>query len=273
MLPHPLFTFRGYPVSAYLVCLGLAMITGWTLAWVTARRVSIPYRFIWDAWFGSAALAWLGARSWHFLLTVIPGGSAAHHSWSSPDAAGVASIGAIAAFLLALAILVRIDRRIRHRSEAALDCFLPGLAGAEAVARLGCFSAGCCHGCPAYGLPWAVTFPMDSGCSFAGIPVHPTQIYQSLGCGFLALFLYAIAGSNRSSAFPISGLAVYSLGYGALRFVTEGFRGDQSPILAGLSLNQILSLALLGTGLVLVFRHGDRAAMRNREPALTGPLP
>ncbi|UCE47667.1 MAG: prolipoprotein diacylglyceryl transferase, partial [Phycisphaerales bacterium] len=46
-----------------------------------------------------------------------------------------------------------------------------------AIAKLGCLLNGCCHGKPC-SLPWAITFPEAASTAPAGIPIHPTQIYE-----------------------------------------------------------------------------------------------
>jgi phosphatidylglycerol:prolipoprotein diacylglycerol transferase len=75
-------------------------------------------------------------------------------------------------------------------SLAALgDCAVVGVGVAVALARVGCFLAGCCHGLPSSG-PWAVQFPAKSlpweaqlhaGLideeAVASLAVHPLQLY------------------------------------------------------------------------------------------------
>ena len=63
-----------------------------------------------------------------------------------------------------------------------------GRAGTRAFGRMGCFFNGCCYGRPC-SLPWAVTFPPPH--VMAGIPVHPTEIYEALGN------LMIFAGTHR----------------------------------------------------------------------------
>ncbi|MBL9128230.1 MAG: prolipoprotein diacylglyceryl transferase [Verrucomicrobiales bacterium] len=243
-------------MSAYLLFLALSAGVGFAVLWAAAKRAALPSRFVWDTWFASAALAWFGARVASGWLQAVAPDATTDLLGQGISSGGIASIGAIAVFLVAITGMAHLDRRVAHRPAEARDCFLPSLAAAEAVARLGCFSAGCCHGTPAYSLPWAVTFPETSACSFAHIPVHPTQLYQSLGCLGLAVLLYGVTGTGHPDRRRVSGLTLYLVGYGSLRFVVESFRGDLSPSLGGTPVNSCLSLGLVGLGILHAFRHG-----------------
>jgi phosphatidylglycerol:prolipoprotein diacylglycerol transferase len=71
------------------------------------------------------------------------------------------------------------------------DLMTPSLALGIALGRIGCFLNGCCFGEPC-DLPWAVSFGPGSiaGLQFAGVHLHPTQIYESLiALGIMAVIL------------------------------------------------------------------------------------
>ena len=93
---------------------------------------------------------------------------------------------------LLLAVPVAVWYMRKHRLDAwtIADIFAPYIALGHAVGRLGCFSAGCCYGEHAEDLPWAVTFLHPESLAKIGIPLHPTQIYESIG--ELANFLILI---------------------------------------------------------------------------------
>ncbi len=101
-----------------------------------------------------------------------------------------------------------------------LDVLAPGLALGHAIGRLGCFFNGCCFGKPC-SLPWAVKFPAQH--IMAGVPVHPTQLYEVAGnIGiFVGLTLF-----YRLKRFDGQVWWLYVLSYGVLRFVIEFYRGD-----------------------------------------------
>ncbi|MDQ7773793.1 MAG: prolipoprotein diacylglyceryl transferase [Elusimicrobiales bacterium] len=131
---------------------------------------------------------------------------------------------------------------------AAADFTAPALALAHAFGRLGCLMAGCCHGAPAGGAP-GVAFT-DPLClvepSLLGVPLHPVQLYESLG-NFAIFALLHAAWRRREKPRAGSVTALYVLLYSALRFGLEFLRGDdRGGLAAGLSQAQLISLAAAG---------------------------
>src|SRR5438105_13418624 len=59
------------------------------------------------------------------------------------------------------------------------DILAPSIALGSAFGRIGCLMNGCCYGRECH-LPWAITFPPGSHPAPAGIPLHPTQVYDSV---------------------------------------------------------------------------------------------
>lgn len=136
---------------------------------------------------------------------------------------------------------------------------LLGISGplALVIMRMGCLLHGCCHGRPS-GLPWAVVFT-DPRCrvrsSWLGLPLHPSQVYESLGCLVLFLYLHLRAarrvreGKSAPGSVFIASIGLYAL----LRFLLEFVRGGDpgALALAGLGTAQIFSLATLAAVPVL----------------------
>jgi phosphatidylglycerol---prolipoprotein diacylglyceryl transferase len=117
------------------------------------------------------------------------------------------------------------------------DLSAPGIALGQAIGRLGCFSAGCCYGKPTR-MPWGVVFnnkyAYDNVGVPLGIPIHPVQIYESLGA--LLLFLYLMWRLNKKHMAGQIILEYLTL-YACMRFVIEFFRDDDR----GFILNGLLS--------------------------------
>ncbi len=133
------------------------------------------------------------------------------------------------------------------------DIFAPSLAIGHAIGRLGCFSAGCCHGRPAEGLFWSVTFSDPECLAPIGMPVHPTQLYESAG-ELITFFILIVLRKHQS--FKGQLFWTYLLLYSILRFVVEFFRGDEARgfIFGNISISQGISMLMfLGAvaGLVL----------------------
>jgi phosphatidylglycerol---prolipoprotein diacylglyceryl transferase len=138
------------------------------------------------------------------------------------------------------------------------DLAAPGIALGQAIARLGCLSAGCCYGKPTH-LPWGITFTNQYAYANVGVtlnmPLHPTQIYESLGAFVLFLFLmWRLPTKHTAGHIILEYVALYAL----LRFVVEFFRDDDRGfMLYGLlSTSQFIAiLAILGSAAVYYFLH------------------
>jgi phosphatidylglycerol---prolipoprotein diacylglyceryl transferase len=139
-------------------------------------------------------------------------------------------------------------RRHRMPGWPTADVLAPGVVLGQAIGRLGCFAAGCCWG-KATQVPWAVVFtdmyaaravgtPMD-------VPLHPSQIYESLAAFLIFFFLLWLAPRKRFHGQVV--LAYVAL-YSAARFALEFLRGDpdRGAWLRGhVSTSQIIAVVLL----------------------------
>ncbi len=185
-------------------------------------------------------------------------------SLSTLQAAGVYQGGFVVAFLVAVLYL----RRQNLPVLATCDVFAPGIALGQAIGRLGCFSAGCCWGIATHA-PWAVTFHNPQAAELTGvplgIPLHPTQLYESAADALIFLFLYfQFAKAHTAGAI----LGWYLTLYSVARFVIEFFRFHEQGLHLGLSYTQWISLATLGAGVILlgssIFRSQPEAFARGR---------
>ncbi len=167
--------------------------------------------------------------------------------------------GFFAAFLTGLAYV----KAKRLPVGRFADLVAPPLALGQAFGRIGCFLNGCCFGevcSPA--LAWGVEYPKaymgareianpvyDFHLGHLGLeptathslPVHPTQIYESLlDFALFVVLLWYLARRRRDGDVML----LYVILYSALRFVIEFLRGDNSTTFTGLTIGQDLSLAL-----------------------------
>jgi hypothetical protein len=166
----------------------------------------------------------------------------------------VAGFGAIAGLVLGVASMAR----VRGLSPArALDVLAPSFGVMIAMARLGCFFAGCDFGAPS-NVSWALRYPvmtpafraqLDAGLVSAGavhtLPVHPTQLYEAcLGIAVL-LVAHAWRSPRRSGDRFAAAVGIYALG----RVLVDVFRGDLPHGGAfGLTTTQGLAVALVCLG-------------------------
>lgn len=162
----------------------------------------------------------------------------------------------------------------RFPLRPTMDAVAPAIALGIAIGRLGCLLNGCCYG-DVCDLPWAVQFPPNSppwwdhvrhdllpevmphleairtgavpdGVAWS-LPVHPTQIYSTIGCSLIAGLLLAYYPMRRRDG---EVFALLLITYPTHRFLVEWLRGDEGSFLMGLTISQSMSVVLLATGLL-----------------------
>ena len=142
------------------------------------------------------------------------------------------------------------------------DLVAPSIAFGYAVARLGCFLNGCCHGGPSH-LPWAVVFPESAALG----PVHPAQLYSALMSWAVGVALIYITPAIRASGHLFLWYLVLS---SVERIITEVFRrgysGDIWKPWPALTQAQGLSilLILMSLAVILLTRHVQRQGDRSQ---------
>jgi phosphatidylglycerol:prolipoprotein diacylglycerol transferase len=113
-------------------------------------------------------------------------------------------------------------------------------------------------------LPWAITFRNWQAEQLTGvplgIPLHPTQIYESLSEAILfVILLWRIRRPHAEGAI----IGLYLILYSICRFAIEFFRFHEQPTQLGLSLTQWMSIGLLLLGVwILLNRSAKPAAAR-----------
>lgn len=162
-------------------------------------------------------------------------------------------------------------RRDRMPLLRVADAAAPGLAFGLCLGRIGCFLGGCCFGRPTRA--WVgMRFPGYSPASEAqfrdhllahpgmvSLPVHPTQLYEALGCLLLAAGLRYWA--SRHQRFVGQSLLLFLSGYALLRGLIELVRDDDRGALWGLSTSQWIGLGVL-VGVAYAWRGLRQRAFR-----------
>jgi phosphatidylglycerol:prolipoprotein diacylglycerol transferase len=125
------------------------------------------------------------------------------------------------------------------------DAFAPAIALGHVTGRLGCFAAGCCYGRQT-DVPWAVIFTNPAAQANVGtplgIPLHPTQLYES--ATELLILIVLLATERRGRPFPGRTFWLYMILYAVSRYIIEFYRGDPRGIVFGMSTSQFISLLL-----------------------------
>jgi len=141
---------------------------------------------------------------------------------------------------------------LSHRKRAALDLVAVSTPIPWIFAKLGCLFNGCCYG-QACSMPWAITFPEGAKGAPAGIPLHPTQIYEIL-IVFCILGLFTILKRRWGSG---TMLLWFLILYGLGRAATEMYRGDADHhfYIGPLTLSQLICLAVAGVSILVLCLH------------------
>lgn len=129
-------------------------------------------------------------------------------------------------------------------------CAVP-LALGYAIGRIGCQLSGDGDYGTASGLPWAMSYP--DGTVPTTEEVHPTPVYETLAMGVIALLLWR--WRDRFAPGVLFGL--YLVLAGCERLLVEFVRRNDE-VAAGLTLAQLLSLAMIAAGAAVVLVRGRR---------------
>jgi len=263
----------GLPLYAYGTMLCLSVIVGRLLAIRLATRAGM------DAELADRCIVWtlvgacVGARLLYVVTNLDQFDSVLDvFKWWKGGL--VAYGGFLGGFVGTLAFC----RRHRLNVLAWTDAVAPSLCVGLMLTRVGCFLAGCDFGQPWNG-PWAVRFPAGSlasqqqasqgllpSAAMPSLPVHPTQIYESLAG--LALLLIAAVVRRRQTVPGQAFLAVV-LGYSVCRYVIEIFRADLDRGNVGpFSASQFIAIATFVAAALFLWIRGRSRTMRS-NPGVT----
>jgi phosphatidylglycerol:prolipoprotein diacylglycerol transferase len=247
----------GLPVYSYGAMLFLSLLVGRELALRLAEREGLDRVRMEKGFFWTVLAAMICAR----LLFVAANPSLFSSVGQIFDVSrgGVVAYGGFLGGLLGSAVFCR------WAGVSLLtwgECAIPSLCIGLTITRVGCLLAGCDFGKPWDG-PWAIQFPAGSipfrqhvsqGLlapeAAASLPVHPTQIYESLA-GVLLLGLVWIVRRHRRAAGE--SLAAFAVAYAILRYAIETVRADpQRGGVGPLSTSQLIALVTCAAGLALL---------------------
>jgi phosphatidylglycerol---prolipoprotein diacylglyceryl transferase len=182
-------------------------------------------------------------------------------AWANIMAGGLTYYGGFIGASLVAVWQLRRDRFPFWRAADMAGMLVPLGLG---YGRMGCVLAGCCFGRPC-GMPWALRFPPHSPAADKqlelglihstfdpSLPVHPTQIYESLACLLMAaLLILHLHGRKRYDG---QVFLAFVAGYASLRFLLEFFRNDDRGGWLGLSTSQIIGIVLVALAMYLQVR-------------------
>jgi phosphatidylglycerol---prolipoprotein diacylglyceryl transferase len=229
--------WKPLPIYAYGVMLGTSLVVGWFVAMKFAGEDQIDQQEAGTIYMWTAVWSIIGSRVlWYFTT---PSATV----WDIPliNQGGLVAYGGMIGGFLASVYGCR-KRKIPLLKWA--DVSAPSVVLGTGITRIGCFLFGCDYGKPTT-LPWAVRFPGPNPLAPNGspawfhhvhelhelaptaarsLPVHPTQIYESLAGLFLFGLLLLLRRYRRFSGQVFLG---WVIGYGILRPIIEMFRDDE----------------------------------------------
>lgn len=162
---------------------------------------------------------------------------------------GLAYYGGLIA---ALAFGLYFMKKERFPVGKGADFVASGIALGLFYGRMGCFLGGCCFGAPHAG-HLGLSFPgwspaseeqwrsgLLAAPSLPSLPVHPTQLYEAIGCLLIAGYLYFFVEPRKR--FDGQVMLVFLAAYAGLRFMLEYLRADERGAWFGLATSQWISV-------------------------------
>jgi phosphatidylglycerol---prolipoprotein diacylglyceryl transferase len=260
------FTLTGYGI---MMMLGF-LVAGWIYGRELKRRTMDP-AIAWDTVVIAVAGGLAGSKL-YFAISVGRIGAAFSRG-------GLVWYGGLAGGAAAVLVYMWL-KKLPVRT--LLDAVSPSLVVGYLLGRVGCFMVNDDYGLPSR-LPWAVAFPNGSPPSTArilaeqfhasipaGVPpgqvltVHPTQLYE-IALSFVVFWLLWRWREHRHAAGWLFGL--YLVLSSVERIVVEVFRAKDDRIFGAVTVAQVLSVAIVALG-ALLMRRLARAAPESTQPSL-----
>jgi phosphatidylglycerol:prolipoprotein diacylglycerol transferase len=260
VIVHPILFHlpSGPPVYAYGTMLCLAVILGRLVAVRLAERDGLDPALMHRCCVWTLVAALVGARLLYVVtnLDQFKGVLDVFAWWKG----GAAAYGGFLGGFLGTVAFCRVHR---VSALAWADCAVPALALGLLLTRIGCFLGGCDFGQPWDGA-WAVRFPVGSPAyeqqaaqgllpldATRSLPVHPTQLYESLA-GLVLLGL--VMAVRRLRRVPGQAFVSFVAGYAVVRYVIETLRADADRGTVGaLSTSQFIAVATLLSAAALAY--------------------
>jgi len=245
------------PYYGFMILLGLFMAGA--LGFVLTKRFSIAFEDFLILYAYAGGFALVGAKALYLIII------AKQIDWSKisdPDylhllmSGGFVFYGGLIGGMMALPLVKKI-----HKIDVIgiIKAVIPCVPLAHAMGRIGCHLTGCCFGIHYEGAfhiiyhnnPFA---PNDIG-------LFPVQLLEAVFNLVLAavLLIYLLKKGPVMNT-----IYIYIIGYSAIRFVLEFFRGDKARgFLLQLSTSQLISIILAASTLLYIFYNTRRQKQPN----------
>ncbi len=250
----------GEDITSFGVFMLFAFLTGGYVIRAGMRDIGEDPDKAWDLVFMGVVGGIVGAKLYYILLN--------YERLASDPGGLIISRGGLVwygGFLLATALAVWEIKRQKLPLPKMADVIAPALALAYAVGRMGCFLVGDDWGRPTDS--WVgIAFPRGTPATRVDVienlgisvdpalvekygqivPVHPTQLYEVALSTLIFLFLWKIKGTRPAGWLFMLWLSLA----GFERFLVEFLRAKDDRFFGVLTLAQLISLAIVATGIV-----------------------
>lgn len=249
--PSPIvFSFGAFELRWYGLLLALGAVAGLALLRHLGRQRGFRAADLIDLFAWLTVAGFIGGRLYHVLNEFSYYLNHPTQIWMVWEG-GLGIHGAIIAGLITLLIFTR---RKKLEFWKLLDILTPALALGQVIGRWGNYFNQELFGRPT-SFPWGIPIePANRPTQYITAEYfHPTFIYESLGSlAIVALLLWL----HRTKRLPTGIVALtYFILYAVLRIVTESFRIDQTPLIAGLRLPILFSgVMMMAAVTLLIYR-------------------
>ncbi len=232
------------PLPTYGVLYGISILSYFLIAFLIARRLRLRHRVWLFAGICYMTGMTVGAKALYDI----------HHGqfdFRALFSYGHYIHGGLWGGLLAYLILtVPLLFLLARNRWASVDLVAMSIPIPWIFAKLACLFNGCCYGRKS-SMPWAITFPKGAAGALAGMPLHPTQIYEILVVLCILVVFKVLNYEKWRGTMLLWFLALYGLG----RTATEFFRGDFDHHLyvGPLTLSQFICMLAAGVSILLLF--------------------
>lgn len=251
-------------VRMYGVMIALGILAAFRYLSVNARRRGVSPEFVGNLAFGVILAGFAGGR---LLFVLLNWADFAADPWAIARIweGGLVFLGGL---ITGTMFGVWYTQRAGQHLLDVLDLFTPALFLALGFGRIGCFCAGCCYGMPTTG-PLGVVFHHPESLAPIGIPLLPTQLFESAYAFVLFLLTHAwlVSGRWRSRLFPLG-----MMGYAIMRFGNEMLRGDdRGRLILGLHPSQFIGVVVFVLNAAAFFyitaqKHAHPAGRARKSP-------
>jgi len=247
----------GLPIYSYGVMLGLSLVVGWYITLGLCEKDGMDRELMGRCYVFTAVSAVIGSRLLYIFTNLdrIDSFFDIFKVWQG----GLVAYGGFLGGLVGSTIFCK---RKGIRLLAWADCAVPSLCSGLAITRVGCLLFGCDFGKPWEG-KWAIQFPKGAPAwnqqlheklitadALKSLPVHPTQIYESINGIVLLGMLFLVRKYRKFSG---EMFVAFFMGYAPLRYIVETLRADEQRGNVGpLTTSQFIGVVTFFAGAALL---------------------